>query len=154
MRGFPQLVGFASASDFLEGEIVKHIFRTGSFTKPTVLANALLTTAAVDGDTGQFSTGTGVEVTNANAYARVDRPPLDANWAAPSAGNGVTSNVAAITFTTATGSWGTIVAGAITDSATHDAGNLLFHGTLAASKVVGNGDTFEYAAGAVTCTVA
>ena len=61
-------------SNYLEDELIKHLFRTGSFTKPTVLGFCCLTTAAVDADTGQFSTGTGVEVTDANAYARIDRP--------------------------------------------------------------------------------
>ena len=50
----------AEMSDYLEDELVEHIFRTASFTKPTVLAIALLTTAADDDDTGQFSTSTGV----------------------------------------------------------------------------------------------
>jgi len=97
-----EILVYSEATDFLEAELIKHIFRTGSFTKPTVLAHALATAAIVDADTGAAIT----EVTDANAYARVDRPPLDANWAAPTAG--LTDNVADITFTQATGSWGTV----------------------------------------------
>ena len=141
-------------SNYLEGEIIKHIFRTGSFTKPTVLAFCLLTTNAVDGDTGQFTAGTGVEVANAGSYARVNRPPLDANWTAPSGGNGQTSNVAAITFPTATAGWGTVVAGAITDVATYDAGNLLFYSVVGVNRTVDNGDIAEIAIGAATITMA
>jgi hypothetical protein len=144
-------------SNFLEDEVIKHIFRTGSFTKPTVLAITMLTTGAADGDTGQFTTGTGVEVTNAGSYARVDRPPLDANWTATAGGDGQTDNAAAITFTTATADWSSaanITDIAICDSATYDAGNMLFYGSVTVAKAVLNGDTAEFAAGAITVTFA
>ena len=144
----------SAMSDYLEGELIKHIFRTGSFTKPTVLGFALLTTAAVDADTGVFTSGTGVEVTDAGAYARIDRPPLDANWAAPSAGNGLTDNVAEIAFVQATASWGTVAAVAICDNISHNMGNMLLHGTLTESKAVGNNDTFKFPAGSVDVTFA
>ncbi len=144
----------AEMSDFLEVELVKHLFRTGSYTKPTVLAFALLTTPAIDADTGQFTTGTGVEVPSANAYARETRNPLDANWAATSGSDGLTSNVAAITFTQATGSWGTVDSMAITDNATFDTGNMLFHTAVGTSRTIDNGDTAEFAIGAVTVTFA
>lgn len=81
-------------SDFLEGEVIKHIFRTGSFTKPTVLAIALCTAAPVDADTGAL---TGKEVANAGAYARQTLNPLDANWTLPGAA-GLTDNALLITF--------------------------------------------------------
>lgn len=141
-------------SDYLEDQLIAHIFRTDSFTKPTVLAIALLTTAADDNDTGVFTASTGVEVTNANAYARQSRNPLDANWSASSGGDGQTDNVAAITFPQATGSWGTVVAMAIVDNATHNAGNMLFHSTVTTSRTIDNGDTAEFAAGAITVTFA
>jgi len=139
----------ANFSDYVEGEIIKHIFRTGSFTKPTTLAIALLTSAASDTDTG----ATIAEVTNANSYARQTLNPLDANWTAPTGGNGTTDNVSAITFPQATGSWGTIVGVAILDSATHGAGNMLFFGTLADNKTVNNGDTFSFAIGDLNITL-
>ena len=139
-------------SNYLEDELIKHLFRTGSFTKPTVLGFCSLTTAAIDSDTGEFTAGTGVEVTNANAYARIDYPPLDANWTATSGGDGQTDNAIAITFVQATGSWGTIVAMAITDNITHNAGNMLFHNALVTSRAIDNGDTAEYAIGAATVT--
>lgn len=144
----------AEMSDYLEGQLISHIFRTASFTKPTVLAMALLTTNAIDADSGTFSTGTGVEVPSANAYARVARNPLDANWAAPAAGDGVTSNVAAITFAQATGSWGTVAAMAIIDNSTFDAGNMLFYSTVGTGRTIDSGDTAEFAIGAITVTFA
>jgi hypothetical protein len=113
-----------------------------------------LTTNAVDADTGQFSTGTGNEVTNANAYARQARNPADANWTAAAGGNGQTSNVAAITFTQATGSWGSVAAMAIVDSSSYDAGNMLFYSTVGTSRTIDSGDTAEFAIGAITVTFA
>lgn len=113
-----------------------------------------MTTNADDDDTGQFSTSTGVEVTNANAYSRQARNPLDANWSAATGGAGQTANVAAITFSQATGSWGTVAAMAITDSSTYDSGNLLFYSTVGTSRTIDNGDTAEFAASAITVTFA
>lgn len=130
----------AAMSDYLRGQVLTHIFRTSSFTKPSTLAIALLTTAADADDTGQFSTGTGNEVANSGSYARQTLDPDNANWAAIS--SGATNNLADITFPTASGNWGTIVAIAITDDATYDSGNLLFYGTLSVSKTVTSGDTF------------
>lgn len=135
----------AAMSDYLEGELIKHIFRTGSFTKPTVLAVALFTAAPSD-------SGGGTEVTG-GSYARVDRPPLDANWAAPAGGNGLTDNVATITFPTPTANWGVVTHIGIFDATT--AGNLLFHGALAVPKTINNGDPApSFAAGALDITLA
>ena len=141
-------------SDYLEGQLIAHIFRTASFSKPSTLAIALLTTGAVDGDTGVFTAGTGVEVTDANAYARVARNPADANWTAPTGGDGQTDNAAAITYAAATASWGTVTAMAITDATAHNTGNLLFHSTVTTSRAIDGGDTAEYAIGAITVTLA
>lgn len=140
----------SALSDFLEVELRKHIFRTGSYTKPTVLRVALATGATTDAQTGATIT----EVANASAYARTGPDPLDANWTGASATDGLTDNAAAITFPTATGSWGTVSHIAIVDSATHGAGNSLLHGALTASKTVGNGDVFQFNTGALDVTFA
>ncbi len=135
-------------SDYLEVQIRAHMHRTASFTKPTVLAVALCTADTTDSQTGATIT----EVTNANAYARQDRPPLDANWSAPDSTGGLTDNVAAIQFPTATpGTWGTIHAIAICSSATWGSGDSYLHGNLTADKTVGAGDIFQFAAGALDC---
>jgi len=64
-----------------------------------------------------------------------------------------TVNGTAITFPTATGSWGTILSAYIVDSATYGAGNVLYGGDLATSKTVGTGDTVSFAAsGGLTVT--
>lgn len=141
-------------SDYLEDSLVDHIFRTSSWSKPSVLAMALLTTNAIDGDSGTFSTGTGVEVPDAGAYAREARNPADANWAAATGGGGQTSNVAEITFTTATASWGSVAAVAIVDDASFDSGNMLFYSEVGTPRTIDSGDTAEFAIGAITVTFA
>jgi len=137
-------------SDFLEGQIRAHIFRTASFTKPTVLAIALCTAAPTDASTGATIT----EVANAGAYARQTLNPLDANWTAPDTTGGLTDNASAITFPVATANWGTITHFVITDSATWGAGNVLFHGALTASKVVNTGDQIKFNIGDLDVTFA
>ena len=90
----------AAMSDFLEDEIVKHVFRTGSFTKPAALHTALFTAAPSD-------SGGGTEVTG-GSYARAQLDPLDANWAATAGGDGHTENSVAITFPTPSANWGLV----------------------------------------------
>jgi len=135
----------AAMSDWLEGQIRAHIFRTATFTKPTALHVALFTGAPSDA-------GGGTEVTG-GSYARVARAPLDANWTAPDGTGGVTANAAVITFAAPTANWGTVTHFGIFDASS--GGNLLFHGALTASRVINNGDAApEFAADALTITFA
>lgn len=135
----------ANASDYLEVELRKHIFRTGSFTKPTVLGVALFTVTPSD-------SGGGTEVTG-GSYARVDVPPLDANWTAASATDGVTDNAAAITFPAPSANWGTVVAFGIFDATS--GGNLLVWGPITPNKTINNGDPAPaFAIGALDVTIA
>lgn len=138
-------------SDYLEVELRKHIFRTGSFTKPTVLAIALCSTTTLDADTGAL---TGREVANAGGYARQNLPPLDANWTAPDGTGGLTDNAVAISFPTATASWGLITNFAICDSTTYGGGNMLLHGSITTGKTVGVNDQVVFAIGALDVTLA
>ncbi len=134
----------SAMTDYLEGEVIKHIFRTGSFTKPTVLAVGLFTAAPSDA-------GGGTEVTG-GSYARATLNPLDANWAAPSSGNGVTSNSSTITFATPSANWGSVTHFALFDAAS--AGNMLFWGALTVTKTINSGDTVTFPAGSLTFTFA
>ena len=117
-------------SNYLEVELRKHLFRTGTFTKPSVLAIGLFTVSPSDA-------GGGTEVSG-GSYARVDLPPLDANWTAASATDGLTDNAVAITYPAPTASWGTIVAFGIFDALS--GGNLLIWGPISPNKAVNNGD--------------
>lgn len=118
-------------SDYAEGQILDHLFRTALFTKPTELHIALYTVAPTDSTAGTEVSG--------GSYARVQRDPDDANWDAPTSGNGKTSNLAVVTFPAPTANWGTVVAVGILDAAT--GGNLIAYGALAATKVVNSGDS-------------
>ncbi len=128
-------------SNYLESQVIQHIFRTATFTKPTALAIALCTAAPTDTHTGANIP----EVANSGSYARQSLNPLDANWADVSGGNGTTSNSSAITFPAATGDWGTITHVAIVDNSTYGSGNMFFWGSLTVTKIVTNGDTFQFA---------
>lgn len=131
-------------TDYLEGQLIAHLFRTGSFTKPTVLAVGLFTAAPSDA-------GGGTEVTG-GSYARATLNPLDANWAAPVGGNGVTSNSSTITFATPSATWGLVTHFAIFDAAS--AGNMLFWAPLTTSKTINSGDSVTFPAGLLTVTLA
>ena len=135
----------SAMSDFLEVELRKHIFRTGSYTKPTVLAVALYTAAPGE-------TGGGTEVSG-GSYARVQRDPLDANWTGASSTDGLTDNAADLTFPTPSANWGVVTHFAILDATS--AGNFLFYGALAQSKTVNNGDPApKFVTGALDVTFA
>jgi hypothetical protein len=122
----------AGASDYLEVNMRKHLLRTGSFTKPTVLALALFVGDPTDTGAG------GAEVTG-GSYARVNLPPLDANWSAPDSTGGVSQNQSDITFPSPTANWGTVTHFAIFDATS--GGNMLFSGALGVARVINNGDT-------------
>lgn len=135
----------ANASDYLEVELRKHLFRTGSFTKPTVLGVALFTVTPSD-------SGGGTEVTGGN-YARVNLPPLDANWTAVDTTGGATDNAVAITFPLPSANWGTVVAFGIFDATT--TGNLLVYGPITPNKTINNGDPQpSFAIGSLDVTIA
>lgn len=115
-------------SDYLEGQIRAHIFRTATFTKPTGLTIHLYTAAPGE-------TGGGTEVIG-GSYASQSLNPLDANWTAASGTDGLTDNASAITYPSPTANWGTVTHMAIKDQSA----NYLLSGALTVSKTVNNGD--------------
>lgn len=124
------IILMAALTNYAEEQFLKHQYRTGTITKPTVMAAGLYT--ATPGEAGG-----GTEVTG-GSYARVDLPPLDANWRAASGGDGTTNNLAAITFPAPTANWGTITSTGQSDATS--AGNLWNYGALTTSKTVNNAD--------------
>jgi hypothetical protein len=135
-------------SAYLETQLIMHLFRSGTYTKPTALAIALSTATLNATFTGAL---TGAEVYNSGAYGRQAATPLDANWSTVT--SGMTSNLSSITFPAATLDWGTITNVAICDNTTYGSGNVLFWGTLTGNKIVSNGDTFQFAAGQLSLTL-
>lgn len=140
-------------SDYLEDAIVNQLFRTGTpLNSPATIAIALATATILDSTTGATmteATGTG--------YDRVDRNPLDANWDATSGSDGLTANTAALTFPAAGGDWSSgsdMTDVAVTDNSTPGSGNIWLYTALDTAKDVLNGDTAEFAAGALTVTFA
>lgn len=134
----------ADFSDYFEAAILNW-FRGTTFPVATGSVYASLHSAATADD------GTGTELSG-NAYARVAIAKAADSWTAPAAA-GVISNVAEVLFPTATpAGQGTATHGALFDAAT--VGNMIAHDALAASKVIGAGDAFRYAIGALTITVA
>jgi hypothetical protein len=134
----------AAYTTYLESQILTHLLRTGSWTKPTTLYVALFTAAPSD-------SGGGTEVSG-GSYARVARNPLDANWSAPAKTTYSEShNAAVIDFGTATANWGTITHFGIYDASS--SGNLLLWGALSSSKTVNSGDAFQISASQLVLTL-
>ena len=131
-----------SFSDFLEVELLDHVFMKGAYTPPTNIYVALCTADPTDAGTGSTITEP-----SGGSYARVSTSGTD--WDAAAAG--ATANATAIEFTQATGNWGTITHFALVDAAS--AGNMLGHGTLSSSKAVDSGDTAKFAIGELDVTL-
>ena len=126
-----------SKSDYLENKLLDHQLGKTAYTMPTAYVGLYTTTPS--------DAGGGTEVTG-GSYVRKSTAGADWNAAA----SGSTANANAITFITATGSWGTVTHFGIFDAST--AGNLLRWAALTTPKTIGNGDTASFAAGTLVCT--
>lgn len=115
--------------------IVNWLYRGGSAPYNGTVYLALFTVAPTIG-------GGGTEVSG-GSYTRQSITNASGNWVAPDA-NSMIVTVNDVTFTTATGSWGTIVGLGLFDASS--GGNLLYYADLSASKTVGIGDQFKIVA--------
>tara|TARA_A100001201_G_scaffold142558_1_gene141098 strand:+ start:898 stop:1281 length:384 start_codon:yes stop_codon:yes gene_type:complete len=125
-----------SFSNFLELEVLDHVFRNSAYTAPSTIYVALFTSAPNDA-------GGGTEVSG-NGYARQ-------SMAFGTASSGSISNSSSVEFPTATGDQGTIVAMGLFDASS--GGNLLAYGSLTSNKTVSNGDVFRFNASSVTISL-
>lgn len=126
-------------SNYAETKIGDHLLRATASTAPATVYVRLYT-AVTDAEAG-----TGTEVSG-GAYAGTA-----VTFGAGA--NGVYTNSAAVTFPTATASWGTVTHFAIADAAS--AGNLLsVIKALTTSRTVASGDTLSFAIGAISFTIA
>ena len=142
-------------SDYVENKVIDLLVRGQAFTPPATVYVGLSTAACSDSSVG-------TEVANSNAYARKAVTSSLANWAgtqgagttvASTGTGGQTSNNAAITFTTPTGSWGLVTHWFLIDSGTWGSGNLLVCDALTTPQSIGSGNTVSFAIGAMTITV-
>lgn len=121
----------SAMSDYLENALATHLFGNTNFTRPASIYVALFTAAPND-------SGGGTEVSG-GSYARQAVPTgASSGWTIT---GGTATNTSSITFPAATANWGTVTHVGLFDAATN--GNLLFHGALAASKVIESGDIFQ-----------
>jgi len=125
-----------SLADYAENKVLELIVGKTAFATPTVSV-ALYTVAPTDSTPGTECTG--------GSYAR--KVTSGSDWAAAS--GGAISNAAAITFVTATGSWGTAVAFALLDGSS----NMLAWGDLTPNITVDSGETVEFAIGDLDITL-
>lgn len=116
-------------SDFLELEVLDHVFGAATYTPPATLYVALYTVIPTDAN------ASGTEVTG-GSYARVAVTNNLTNF--PAAAAGAKANGTAITFPAPTANWGIVVGFAIYDAAT--VGNELTWGPITPNKTVNNGD--------------
>jgi hypothetical protein len=125
-----------SFTNYLETEILDHVFAGAAYTAPGTLYIGLFT-AISDGEAGSVTEVSG------DAYAR--------QTMAFTTSGATTSNNAAVEFPTATGSWGTITHVGIFDAST--SGNLMVYATLTASKAITTGDVFRVPSGDLDITL-
>ena len=132
----------AAFSDYLENELLDHVFSAATFTAPGTLYISAYTSDPADDDSGTECSG--------GSYARVSVTNNATEF--PAASGGTKANANAITFPEATASWGTVTHIGIHDASS--SGNLLMHGALSSSKAIGSGDTLSIAAGDLDITFA
>lgn len=142
-------------SDYLEVQLVNHIFRTPAYSAPSTIYIGLFTADPTDA-------GSGAEVNPAGTwtdYERIDAAnptgsgaAKETGWDAPGATDGTTQNAKVITFPANNGAASvTVTHIGIYDAAT--SGNLLFHAPLASSKTLLQGDVLSFGIGAITVTL-
>lgn len=117
----------SALSNFLEDALIKHLFKNTPFTSPGDQIWIALSTA------DPLETGAGL-AEPADTYAR--QQVTAANWTDNA--DGSVQNAAQIQWAVATASWGTLTHVAIMSAVT--AGNMYYHGPLAASKAIATDD--------------
>lgn len=132
----------AEFSDYMENKILNSLRNVAGVQVAAYVA--LFNDSATP---AELEAGTLTNELSGNGYARELAGLSEATGA-----GGSTSNAADITFTTATGDWGTVHMVALMDAVS--AGNVLMHSILDADKTVGNGDTFKINSTELTVTVA
>lgn len=131
-----------SFGNYLELKVLDHVFGASSYTSAATHYFALSTADPTED-------ASGIAEPVGNNYARAAFVNNKSNWGDAAAG-AITNDVA-VTFNTASGSWGTIAHFAIYDSVT--SGNMLAYGAISPTKAIGDGDTPKFNIGDVDITL-
>jgi len=124
-----------SFSNYLETELLDHVFAGNAYTSPSSVYVGLFTSSPTDADSG-------TEVSGGSYVRKAGTFTVSGNTATTSG---------AIEWPTATASWGTITHIGIYDASS--AGNLLAWAALTASKTIASGDVFRIPAGDIDITL-
>ncbi len=124
-----------SFTNFLETEILDHVFAGSAYTAPSTHYLALYTAAPGE-------TGGGTELSG-SSYVRQS--------VSFSTTGDTTSNDASIEYPTASGLWGTITHVGVFDAAT--GGNLMAYAALAIAKSIDSGDVIRIPVGDLDITL-
>jgi hypothetical protein len=124
-----------SFSNYLETELLDHVFAGNAYTSPSAVYVGLFTSSPSED-------GSGTEVSGGSYVRKEGSFTVSGNTATTSA---------AIEWPTATASWGTITHIGIYDASS--SGNLLAYASLTASKAIASGDVFRIPAGDIDITL-
>jgi len=131
-----------SFSDYLEDEVLDHVFGGATYTPPATLYAQAYTATPSD-------SGGGTQITT-NGHARVAITNNLTNF--PAASGGAKSNGTAITWGAASGgSWGDVAAVGFFDASS--GGNLIGWSDVPAAKTIDDGDVLFIPVGALTITL-
>jgi len=139
---YVEITASTGLSNYAANGMLDRMFRNQAFTVSNNYVG-LWTTTLTDSSTGS----SGTEVTG-GSYARKQvnaTGGASPAWSAVS--GGAANNANAITFVTATGSWGTVTYAAVLDAST--TGNMLLYGSVT-SQAVASGDTVSFASTALS----
>ena len=125
-----------SFTNFLETEILDHVFAGAAYTAPGTKYLALFT-ALADGEAGSVTEVSG------GGYARQ-------SVAFTTSGN-TTSNNAAVEYPTATANYGTVTHVGVYDASS--SGNLMAYAALSSNKTIETGDVFRVPSGDLDITL-
>lgn len=130
----------SAMTNFTEKRLLDHLLGKASYTMPTTVFLALLTSDP--GETGS----TAAEVSGIG----YSRQAVTSAMAATNATTGVSNNSNVVTFGPAGADWGTITHVGYMDAST--GGNMLLYGALGSSRTIQNGDSLQFAAGNLVVT--
>ena len=133
-----------SASDYLEGAVLNHIFEGSAFTQPTVWVGLSLADPLDD--------GSGLDEPDTGSYARVRPADNTGRWdVSESSGVTTAANKGVINFPEATGDWGRVTHVCLFDADT--GGNLLAHAELTIPRSIMSGDSAKFEIGELEITL-